>query len=130
MMDGLGLHFLVDHNFYTVIPGAIAIQDVLKVFVKRKLGVETSFWKFNLRTDFFNVSPYNFRLSSDIVTSLDLENMTTLVFSGLSSILYLAQHTAKFRRSFCESFAAKCMFLLIAHNAVSLANWGFESCLW
>ena len=41
---------------------------------------------------------------------MDLENIIILVFVGLSLILHLAHHIAKFRRSCCESFAAICMF--------------------
>ena len=54
----------------------------------------------------------------------------TLVFSGLSFILYLAHHFASFLRSFCKSFVANYTFLLVAHRAVSSANWDFEFCLW
>ena len=54
---------------------------------------------------------------------MDLENIITLVFSGLSLILHLAHHIAKFRRSCCKSFAAICMFRMKAHCAVSSANW-------
>ena len=53
----------------------------------------------------------------------------TLVFSGLSFILHLAHHFASFRRSFCKRFAANCTFLLVAHRAVSSANWDLEFCL-
>ena len=55
-----------------------------------------------------------------------LENMMTLVFSGLSFILYLADHFASFRRSLRKGFAANCTFLLAAHRAVSSANWVSE----
>ena len=60
----------------------------------------------------------------------DLENMITLVFSRFSFFLYLAHQFASFRRFLRESFAAKYMFLPVAHNAVSSANWDFEFCLW
>ena len=50
---------------------------------------------------------------------MDLENITTLVFSGFSLILRLAHHIAKFRRSCCKNFAVKCAFKLKAHCAVS-----------
>ena len=45
--------------------------------------------------------------------------MITLVFSGFSLILHLAHHIAKFRRSCCKRFAAKCTFKLKAHCTVS-----------
>ena len=61
---------------------------------------------------------------------MDLENMITLVFTGLSLILHLAHHIANFRRSSCKNFAAICMFRLKAHCAVSSANWDKEFCLW
>ena len=53
-----------------------------------------------------------------------------LGFSGFSLIIYLAHHIAKFRRSCCKSFAAKCTFKLKTHCAVSSANWNSEFCLW
>ena len=53
---------------------------------------------------------------------MDLENIITLVFTGLSLILHLAHHIVNLRRSCCESFAAICMFRLKAHCAVSSAN--------
>ena len=52
--------------------------------------------------------------------------MTTLVFSGFSFSLHLAHHFANFRRSLRKSFAANCMFIQVAHRAVSSANWDFE----
>ena len=54
--------------------------------------------------------------------------MVTLDFSGLSLILRLAHHIAKFRRSCCKRFAAKRAFKLKAHCAVSSANWDSEFC--
>ena len=54
----------------------------------------------------------------------------TMVFSGFGLILYLANHIAKFRRPFGKSLATKRTFLLIANNAVSLANCDFEFFLW
>ena len=59
-----------------------------------------------------------------------MENIITLVFTGLSLILHLAHHIANFRRSCCKSFAVICMFRLNAHCAVSSANWDREFCLW
>ena len=53
---------------------------------------------------------------------MDLENIITLVFVGLSLILHLAHHIANFRRSCCKRFAAIWMFRLKAHCAVSSAN--------
>ena len=75
----------------------------------------------------FSVSPYSFRSSS--VSSMDLENIITLAFMGLSLILHLAHHIVNFRRSCCKSFAAICMFRLKVHCAVSSANWDREFCL-
>ena len=49
----------------------------------------------------------------------------TLVYWGLN----LPRHFAGFHRSVHKRFAAKCMFLLAAHNAVSSANWDLEFCL-
>ena len=60
----------------------------------------------------------------------DLENMMTLVFSGLSFILHLAHHFANFCRSLRKSFAVNCTFLPEVHRAVSSANWDFEFCMW
>ena len=57
---------------------------------------------------------------------MDLENIITLVLSGLSVILNLAHHIANFRRSCCKSFATISMFRLKAHCAVSGANWDRE----
>ena len=76
------------------------------------------------------MSRHIFRLTSVFLESTDLENIITLVFSGLSLILHLAHHIANFRRSCCKSFAAICMFRLNAHCAVSSANWDKEFCLW
>ena len=56
--------------------------------------------------------------------------MITLVFSGFSLVLHLAHHIAKFRRSCCKSFAAKCTFKVKVHCAVSSANWDSAFCLW
>ena len=42
---------------------------------------------------------------------------------GFSLILHFAHHIAKFKRSYCNNFAAKRMFKLKAHCAVSSANW-------
>ena len=56
-----------------------------------------------------------------------MEKIITLVFSGLSLILHLAHHAANFRRSCCKRFAARLMFRLKAHWAVSSANWERES---
>ena len=53
--------------------------------------------------------------------NMDLENIVTLVFSGFSLILHFAHHIAKFRRSCCKYFAAKRMFKLKPHCAVSSA---------
>ena len=54
--------------------------------------------------------------------------MITLVFSGFSLILHLANHIAKVRRFCCKSFAVKHTFKLKAHCAVSSANWNSEFC--
>ena len=69
-------------------------------------------------------------MSFEFLAREDLENMMTLVFSGLSFILHLAYHFASFRRSLRKCFAANCTFLLAAYRAVSSANWDFEFCLW
>ena len=71
--------------------------------------------------------PYSFRLGSVFLASMDLENTITLIFSGLSLILDLTHHIGKFRRSCCQSLAAK---RTKAHNAVPSANWDSEFCLW
>ena len=63
----------------------------------------------------FSASPYSFMLSSVFLASMDLENIITLVFTGLSLILHLAHHIANFRRSCSKSFAAICMFRLKVH---------------
>ena len=62
-------------------------------------------------------------MGSEFLAREDLENMMTLVFSGLSFILDLAHHFANFRRSSRKSFSANCTFLPTAHKAVSSANW-------
>ena len=61
-----------------------------------------------------SLSPYSFKMGSEFLAREDLENMMTLVFSGLSFTLHLAHHFASFRRSLCKSFAANCTFLLAA----------------
>ena len=52
------------------------------------------------------------------LASMDLENIITLVLSGLSLILHLEHHMANFRRSYCKCFAAIYMFRQKAHCAV------------
>ena len=59
---------------------------------------------------------------------MDLENIITLVFVGLSLILHLAHYIANFRSSCCKSFTVIWMFRLKAHCAVSSANWDKEVC--
>ena len=56
--------------------------------------------------------------------------MITIVSSGLSLILHLAHHLAKFSSYFSKIFAAKHTFLLKADNALSSGNWDGEFCLW
>ena len=56
--------------------------------------------------------------------------ITLVLFSGLSFILHLAHHIAKFRRSCCKNFAAKRTFKLKAHCAASSVNWDRDFCLW
>ena len=51
-------------------------------------------------------------MGSEFLAREDLENMMTLVFSGLSFIIHLAQHFVSFRRSLRKMFAANCAFLL------------------
>ena len=53
---------------------------------------------------------FSFGLDSVFLASTDLENIITLVFSGVSLILHLAHHIAKFRRFCCKNFAAKRTF--------------------
>ena len=84
---------------------------------------------FHLSLTFFRPE-VPFKLSSVFLVSMDLENIITLVFTGLSLILHLALHIANFRRSCCKCFAAICTFRLKAHCAVSSANWNREFCLW
>ena len=70
----------------------------------------------------FKCLAYSFRLSSVFLASMDLENIITLVFTGLSLILHLAHHIASFRRACYKSFAAICMFRLKAHGACSIIS--------
>ena len=56
--------------------------------------------------------PYSFNVGSVFLTSLDLENMITLIFSGFSLILHLAHHIAKFRMPCCKTLAGKHTFKL------------------
>ena len=41
MMDGLGPHFLLTKKSDSVIAGAAALQDFLKVFLESESGVES-----------------------------------------------------------------------------------------
>ena len=49
-------------------------------------------------------------MGSEFLAREDLENMMTLVFSGLSFILHLAHHFASFRRPLLKRFAVSCTF--------------------
>ena len=71
-----------------------------------------------------NFAPYSFRIGSEFLAREDLKNMMTLVFSGLSFLLHLAHHSARF-----EGPCANCTFLLAVYRAVSSANLDFEFCV-
>ena len=62
-----------------MVPGIAAVQDVLKVLFESELGAESNSYKFYLRVG-FSVSPCSCRLGSAFLESMDLENMTTLIF--------------------------------------------------